>query len=252
MSRQGRLPRSLPSSSRRHRGSFHATSSYNSSGTRLIIACEISRDTKGAHIILWNIVTEARATAAERDGFTERPWQGDEGERGRAGACGIRRFNHPPGERDGRMRLPGAREGRAMPCYWPADGPRLPGRDTSAPMFRVKIEPRSRAVAAASRLPSNGAALPYDWTQYEYSFPITHHWLEKVQVSRSGGGGLAMEGIKSASNNTARYLKVGTRAMWLGRKTRDSVVDVSLRSRTARPVVASYSYSEQGPVINLG
>ncbi|VVC89457.1 unnamed protein product [Leptidea sinapis] len=41
-----------------------------------------------------------RAAAAERDGFTERPWRGGRG--GARGACGIRRFNHPRCERDDR------------------------------------------------------------------------------------------------------------------------------------------------------
>ncbi|CAH2060889.1 unnamed protein product, partial [Iphiclides podalirius] len=62
------------------------------------------------HTLYCGIVTEARAAAAERDGFTERPWRG-----GARGACGIRRFNHPRRERDGGIGSRRARE-REMRC----------------------------------------------------------------------------------------------------------------------------------------
>lgn len=70
------------------------------------------RAAPGGHTLYYEIVTGTRAIAAERDGFTERPWQG-----GARGACGIRRFNHPQGERDGDIRYGREGERCETSCY---------------------------------------------------------------------------------------------------------------------------------------
>lgn len=111
------------------------------------------------HTLYYEIVTGTRALAAERDGFTERPWRG-----GARGACGIRRFNHPRGDRDGARREPRARARATVPCYWPARRPRPPGRDTAALMLQVKIE---RRPGQTRRAPASDAPrLPYVLTTH--------------------------------------------------------------------------------------
>lgn len=96
------------------------------------------------HTLYYGIVTGTRALAAERDGFTERPWQG-----GARGACGIRRFNHPRRERDGGAGGARERARGTMPCYWPARRPRPPGLDTGAD---APSENRPSARADAAKL----------------------------------------------------------------------------------------------------
>lgn len=71
------------------------------------------RAAPGGHTLYYGIVTGTRAIAAERDGFTERPWRGGAGARGAPaasdvsiipGASGMEATIRAASEREGRCR----------------------------------------------------------------------------------------------------------------------------------------------------
>lgn len=110
------------------------------------------------HTLYYEIVTGTRAIAAERDGFTKRPWRG-----GRQGACGIRRFNHPPCPPPRRGEGGGGSEMRDAVLLTDARATPTQRGGRSAPSENRTSARADAGSAGASRLPLTHAFPTFQW-----------------------------------------------------------------------------------------